>query len=634
MGDYSRDTFQLTNVMHQVLTGDTVADGRHYVGVRLQQAVPLLDADWNELEDIHRVDAQINLRHYFGDGIPSDNGGFQVGPVTEDNDFTINAGMALVSGMLVFNEHSGLTYRGQDAAFGVSMEALDPPLVGTRDDLIYLDVWHEELGPTGVGRVDERLTNPSIGIETARRIERRWLVRVAPGVSDIDGVTQEPGHVYMALARARREAGQARITSDRIFDMRRTDINVARYLKVPMLVSRGGDFVDSTRFADLLESLRSIFLARLEDEELFLTGVLDHDRTVVHFAVQQITQVCGTGSLQARTNSLTNTDALQVMSTLVAAQQDFLASLTVHGMGGVVMDTFIGDYTTPRLADVQAAVTDDDLLGAYQQQQALNAWLSAAVGTLPEGSVSRTILAVNPTEPLVAGTTYTFFVEVTSSVTSDQTNEIFDVVASLSSDLWQLPVASMEITLDNVGGAASSGVVQFDVIPNAANVQSDFSVVATARRNPTIQTPQPPLALEIGSEPFIGGVLQYAGPPLNPAGRLELTEASLNNPFGTSISFSFNNDTAASHEYFVEWFLTLSVGDETGWSPLSASVSDNSVVVLAESSDTLALNISGPTGEAIAGSQGTLHVTLVGRDLTNPLPTAEQETLEVEFEVV
>ena len=39
MGNYSRNTFNKL---------------KHYVGVRLQQGVPLVDADWNEKEDIQK----------------------------------------------------------------------------------------------------------------------------------------------------------------------------------------------------------------------------------------------------------------------------------------------------------------------------------------------------------------------------------------------------------------------------------------------------------------------------------------------------------------------------------------------------------------------------------------------------
>ena len=63
MGDFSRSTF------NQV---------KHYIGIRLQQGVPLVDADWNELEDIRRFEVQAFLRWFVGDGVPAGNEGFQI----------------------------------------------------------------------------------------------------------------------------------------------------------------------------------------------------------------------------------------------------------------------------------------------------------------------------------------------------------------------------------------------------------------------------------------------------------------------------------------------------------------------------------------------------------------------------
>ncbi len=63
MGDFSRSTF------------DRV---KHYVGVRLQQGVPLVDADWNEAEDIRRYEVQAFLKWFVGDGVPAGNDGFRI----------------------------------------------------------------------------------------------------------------------------------------------------------------------------------------------------------------------------------------------------------------------------------------------------------------------------------------------------------------------------------------------------------------------------------------------------------------------------------------------------------------------------------------------------------------------------
>src|SRR5215207_4039206 len=51
---------------------------KHYVGVRLQQGVPIVDADWNELEDIRRYELQAFLKWFVGDGVPAGNDGFRI----------------------------------------------------------------------------------------------------------------------------------------------------------------------------------------------------------------------------------------------------------------------------------------------------------------------------------------------------------------------------------------------------------------------------------------------------------------------------------------------------------------------------------------------------------------------------
>ncbi len=66
MGDFSRDTFDKL---------------KHYVGVRLQQGVPLVDADWNEQEDIRKYELRTFLKWFIGNGVPKGNDGFRIMPV-------------------------------------------------------------------------------------------------------------------------------------------------------------------------------------------------------------------------------------------------------------------------------------------------------------------------------------------------------------------------------------------------------------------------------------------------------------------------------------------------------------------------------------------------------------------------
>ena len=69
MGNISRDTFD---------------ELKHYVGVRLQQGVPLVDADWNEQDDIRRYELRRFLKRFVGDGVPRGEDGFAIGPVGEN----------------------------------------------------------------------------------------------------------------------------------------------------------------------------------------------------------------------------------------------------------------------------------------------------------------------------------------------------------------------------------------------------------------------------------------------------------------------------------------------------------------------------------------------------------------------
>lgn len=64
-GNFSRNTFDKL---------------KHYVGVRLQQGVPIVDADWNELEDIRKFELETFLKWFVGNGVPLGNDGFKIEP--------------------------------------------------------------------------------------------------------------------------------------------------------------------------------------------------------------------------------------------------------------------------------------------------------------------------------------------------------------------------------------------------------------------------------------------------------------------------------------------------------------------------------------------------------------------------
>lgn len=221
MGNFSRDTFDRLN---------------RYVGVRLQQGVPLVDADWNEQEDIRKYELQAFLKWFAGNGVPQGNDGFEILSASgRQNDFVIRggdgtaegAGRCLVEGMDVINvSNMRFTHQplfndpAQAERWGVDPVAPLTTPRNVRADTVYLDVWEREVDSDE----DGALVNPAIGLETCVRLKREWAVRVAEG--SLFPPNPAAGHAFYPIARLNRPAGRATITGDHIADLRATGIRL------------------------------------------------------------------------------------------------------------------------------------------------------------------------------------------------------------------------------------------------------------------------------------------------------------------------------------------------------------------------------------------------------------------------
>ena len=190
---------------------DTFNPRNRYVGVRLQQGVPLLDRDWNELEDIRRYFERRTRDLNIGAGVP-DATGFAIRAVAPPaaGDVVVSAGSCSIAGLDVSND--------ADVVFSKQGELKALPLPAAAGDtlVVYLEA--------SVARIDEltepNLINKDIGVVTCVRDQLRWAVKavVAP---------QPPPAAAYVLAEIRRPAGQATITDDMITDRRRTRLNLA-----------------------------------------------------------------------------------------------------------------------------------------------------------------------------------------------------------------------------------------------------------------------------------------------------------------------------------------------------------------------------------------------------------------------
>jgi hypothetical protein len=230
MGNFSRETFDAL---------------KHYVSVRLQQGVPIVDADINEMQDIRSWELRSFLRWFVGDGVPEGNNGFEIVPATtvaggsttiDQNNISIKggngsaygAGRILVDGQDVLIE-SDMKYNEQklfkDASLATTWSVAPlPPLttpVSDRTDLVYLDVWTREVNFLE----DKTLVDSRINVETCVRLKREWVVRVAEGALTLPSPVPT-GHVFYPLARIQRHASVSQIITTGITDLRRTGIRM------------------------------------------------------------------------------------------------------------------------------------------------------------------------------------------------------------------------------------------------------------------------------------------------------------------------------------------------------------------------------------------------------------------------
>src|SRR5262245_34191628 len=151
-----------------VISTNTFNSLSRYVGVRLQQGVPIVDADWNEMEDVRKFELRAFLKWFVGDGVPEGNDGFHIAGIGLANDFLIRAGVGgapdglsnvgrcLVNGLDViimadFNFTAQPLHASQPgsaalaAALGVPQIAA---LIGVNVLVVaYLDVWERLVTP-------------------------------------------------------------------------------------------------------------------------------------------------------------------------------------------------------------------------------------------------------------------------------------------------------------------------------------------------------------------------------------------------------------------------------------------------------------------------------------------------------
>ncbi len=630
MGNFSRDTFKLTNIMHQLLSGDTVTNPRHYVDVKLQQGVPLVDADWNELGKMRQSELTAILKFFIGNGVPAGNTGFQIVSTTTDNNFTISQGIMLVNGAFVINR-SLTTYQAQPN--GTTLPALSTP-GADRTDLVYLDVWEVEVDGTATG--DSRIVNELIGIETSVRTERKWVVKVEENSSDISTITQELGHTYIPLALLNRRATNASITSTMIVDQRKTGMTLSQNIKVPLFLRRGTEIINVERFVTMCGGLRSSLFSRLREGFLPYQTASTLNENVLLIALQEVMNKAHIGEVQASSQNMDNTDAYKFMDSLYTVQKEFMSIHNDIGNVGNVADSFIASYTkyldgnsAELIKGLKLAIDNKDLIDAVIAQELINIFLSEPANDLPEGDVFVLFEAVTPFEALQAGTPYSFTFEIESQVSNFPASESeeFIIIANASASSWSVSLDSDRISLQNQGGKQT---VTVTVTPNATETTATLSVEAHAVRNSLLKSTQTGISIEIGEFPPGGPFIFYSGPALNSENRLEIPRSIITGPSGVPIRFSLiNRSTSEVRSYSVSYSITLDSASTTGWSPLESSPTTQTFTIppAQPNPETFDARVFAPNSVA-ADTTGTLTVSAT--DVTGG-SSGETFTVEIDF---
>jgi hypothetical protein len=231
-----------------VITPSTFDPVKRYVGVRLQQGVPIVDADWNELDDVLRFELRVLRRSFIGNGIPAGSDAFRIDGTGVANDFFIRrgvvpgpgattvetglkfAGHCLVDGLSVLipddiaftsqplHVSRGAVADAEAARLGVpKVAALSAP-AASETLAVYLDVWERLLMPSE----EPTLVLPALGTESCARVKREWVVRTRVGttVPIPPDPASIPGHSYLLLATITRAAGQANVAAGSVTDRR------------------------------------------------------------------------------------------------------------------------------------------------------------------------------------------------------------------------------------------------------------------------------------------------------------------------------------------------------------------------------------------------------------------------------
>jgi hypothetical protein len=261
------------------ISRNTFRPGKNYVAVRMQQGVPLVDADWNEMNDITRHELYKGLNIAFSNGVePGSFSGYVLPELRysgllnnsylelADNDFYVVPGQALIQGRpldffktasppwsvapplymldsiihfpydqqtLRVDNWQQLTYTWACRPYFIRYSNQfwkRNPTLGEKYGVEWIpdlttptsdrtDIVYLDMWEREVDSTeDANLINEAIGIETCARSKRDFAIRVAEGRTTLPAPPDH--HHFMPLALLERKTGEDSIKWEDIRDIR------------------------------------------------------------------------------------------------------------------------------------------------------------------------------------------------------------------------------------------------------------------------------------------------------------------------------------------------------------------------------------------------------------------------------
>ena len=655
MGTISRNSFQEThNVLGELRGLAPVQPGsKQYVSLRLQQGVPFLDADFNEVDDIRRAELELMLARAIGNGVPAGSDGFKILEATTTNNFVIEAGLLFLDGWWVFNP-ARIDYLNQPHR---TAKGLAPALrvlqniAAAAQELAYLDAWELVVD----GQEDTNLINPRIGIETCNRVERGWVVRlepIAPGADPLNAATipnRQPGHRYYPLALINRPVG-GQISAGMMTELRRTHLTLEATTFAPLLIDdpARGQRLDSPRLAGAfrghLDALRELLNRK---PEIFVYPTKPAETAQATTALNDVRASAISFEQQARNQLLHKkaaTDAIKVFSETERNLKNFLQTLVTAAVAGAATTSLIDIYNK----HLDGAVPNDpqslkfaldagDLLGAVMAQERLNQELAIDNNSLPEGTVTASLISITPPGPLANKTVqaqYQLTIRIQSNLTSAQGSEPIRAIASAGTG-WTLifqgsTQTDQRETVVTVPNQQSVDVVlNISADPGAADTTLNISVRPERRQQLVfLHAPQ---TMKLGEELLPANIiatLTYNGvSPMLPGGILKASRAIMATPGGRPIAWRVTNLSASTETYKVT---VTPLAAATGW----MAVNEPTLAPLAAGAPPRDFNINfGLTDQITAVSPLTyrLQLTRVTGGANDPLPNTR---FDVTFDLI